>query len=73
MSKVLISWTKADLTVSQNCPSNSHIGDIKTDDIVDEICQEPELITSHHDQTDEIASSIFTRSYPFRLPPLSFC
>ncbi|TGZ50572.1 hypothetical protein DBV15_11468 [Temnothorax longispinosus] len=53
MSKVLISWTETNLNVSENCRSKSHIGNIKTSDMVDEICQEPEPTTSHHDQTNE--------------------
>lgn len=56
MSKVLISWTKANLNISENCLNNSHMDDIKTDDIVHEICQQSEVTTSHHDQTNEIAS-----------------
>lgn len=58
MSKVLISWTKADLNVSENCLSNSHTGDIETGDIVNKICQELEPTTSYHDdKTDETAPS----------------
>ncbi|KMQ87036.1 zinc finger mym-type protein 1-like protein [Lasius niger] len=57
MSKVLISWRKPDLNVlDENRPSNSHIDDIKTSDIVDEICQELVPTTSDPDQTDETVS-----------------
>ncbi|XP_018368317.1 PREDICTED: uncharacterized protein LOC108764528 [Trachymyrmex cornetzi] len=57
MSKVLMSWTKPNLNLSQNCPSNFHADNIEIYDIVTEICQEPEPTTSHHDeQMNQIAS-----------------
>lgn len=53
MSKVLISWRKTDLNVSENHPSNSHVDD-KTG--VDEICQELVPSTSDSDQMDDTVS-----------------